>query len=205
MQLKLSSLGRFLLVAIASLLCLMPLWYYLAPQFAAPVFFMAGETASSVFHWALSYTRNETAGVLNTTLKVVSVQNGQFRSGKLAPMVDYRMLGYGIVILWALILASFPRHWVRKLFIGSAAMLPIQAVNVAVQWCNDAFNRAGAEVFAQTGLPGWVADVVAFLYHFNLFIFTALAPVMLWLFLDREFLAKLHAQARAAVAVHQSP
>ena len=55
----------------------------------------------------------------------------------------------------------------------------------------------------QTGLPGWVADVVAFLYHFNLFIFTALAPVMLWLLLDREFLAKLHAQARAAVAVQR--
>jgi hypothetical protein len=109
------------------------------------------------------------------------------------------------VILWALLLASFPRGWVRKLFIGSVAMLPIQAVNVALQWCNDALNRAGREVFVQTGLPGWVADVVAFLYHFNLFIFTALAPVMLWLLLDREFLAKLHAQARAAVAVQQPP
>ena len=83
-------------------------------------------------------------------------------------------------------------------------MLPIQAINVIVQWCNDALNRAGAEVFAQTGLPGWVADVVAFLYHFNLFIFTALAPVMLWLLLDRAFLANLHAQAKAAMAVHQA-
>ena len=202
---QLSSLGRFLLVAIASLLCLMPLWYYLSAQFSVPVFFMAGEAASSLFDWALSYTRNETVGVLNTTLKVVSVQNGQFRSGKLAPMVDYRMLGYGIVILWALLLASFPRHWGRKLLIGSLAMLPVQALNVAVQWCNDVLNRAGPEVFVQTGSPQWVADVVAFLYHFNLFIFTALAPVLLWLWLDREYLAKLREQARAAMAVRQAP
>lgn len=197
---QLSSVGRFLLIAIVSLLCLMPVWYYLAPMFAKPVFFMAGDTASAVFNWALSYERKETTGVLNTTLKVVSVQGGQIKSGKLAPIVDYRLLGYGIVIFWALLLASFPRHWGRKLLIGSVVMLPVQAINVALQWCNDAFNRAGREVFAQTGLPGWVADVVAFLYHFNLFIFTALAPVMLWLLLDREFLAKLHAQARAVVA-----
>lgn len=199
-----NSLGRFLMVAIASLLCLMPLWYYVSAQFAAPVFFMAGEAVSAIFQWALSYTRSETTGVLNTTLKVVTTHNGQFRSGKLAPAVDYRLLGYGIVIFWALVLASFPRGWVRKLLAGSVAMLPIQALNVAVQWFNDAFNRAGPEVFVQTGLPIWVADVVAFLYHFNLFIFTALAPVMLWLLLDREFLARLHAHARAAVAVHQS-
>ena len=128
-------------------------------------------------------------------------------SNSLLPMI-YRYSAVwgaheGSLLMWALVLASFPRHWGRKLLIGSLAMLPIQALNVALQWCNDVFNRAGPEVFVQTGLPGWVADVVAFLYHFNLFIFTALAPVMLWLLLDREFLAKLHAQARAAVAVQR--
>jgi hypothetical protein len=78
-------------------------------------------------------------------------------------------------------------------------MRGVQAINVVLQWRNDVFNRAGREVFVQTGLPGWVAELVAFLYHFNLFIFTALAPVMLWLLLDKAFLAKLHAEARAAL------
>ena len=86
-----------------------------------------------------------------------------------------------------------------------AIMLPVQALNVVLQWCNDVFNRAGPEAFAQTGMPGFVADAVAFLYHFNLFIFTALAPVLLWLLLDREFLAKLVEQARAAVAAQRAP
>lgn len=200
---QLSSVGRFLLVAIVSLLCLMPVWYYFAPQLAKPVFFMAGEGITAVFQWAQSYDTNDSVGILNTALKVVSVQNGQFRSGKLAPMVDYRLWGYGIVIFWALLMASFPRGWGRKLLMGSVVMLPIQAVNVGLQWCNDVFNRAGPEVLAQTRAPEWIADVVAFFYHFNLFIFTALAPVLLWLWLDRAFLAGLHAQARAAAAIHQ--
>ena len=202
---RLSAVGRFLLVALAGLLCLMPVWYYFSSVLAAPVFFLAGETASAVFHWALSYERKETVGVLRTVLKVVSVQDGQFKSGKLAPLVDYRLLGYGIVIFWALLLASFPKGWLRKLVVGSLVMLVIQAVNVGLQWCNDVLNRAGREVFVQTGLPGWVAEVVAFLYHFNLFIFTALAPVMLWLLLDRAFLAKLHTEARAALQPPPTP
>lgn len=202
---RFSSLGRFLLVAIASLLCLMPLWYYLAPQIAKPVFFLAGEAAGAAFRWVQGYDVKETVGTLNTQLKMVSVQNGQLLLGKLAPLVDYRMLGYGVVIFWALVLASLPRGWLRKLLIGSAIMLPVQALNVVLQWCNDVFNRAGPEAFAQTGMPGFVADAVAFLYHFNLFIFTALAPVLLWLLLDREFLAKLVEQARAAVAAQRAP
>ena len=105
---RLSAVGRFLLVALAGLLCLMPVWYYFSSVLAAPVFFLAGESASAVFHWALSYERKETVGVLRTVLKVVSVQDGQFKSGKLAPLVDYRLLGYGIVIFWALLLASLP-------------------------------------------------------------------------------------------------
>lgn len=200
-----SSVGRFLLLAIGSLLCLMPVWCYFASQFAAPVFFMAGETASAVFYWVQDYHTTESVGVLNTSLKAVSVHNGQFRSGQLAPMVDYRLWGYGMVIFWALLLASFPKGWARKLLIGSLIMLPIQALNVGLHWCNDIFNRAGPEVFAQTRLPGWMADVVAFLYHFNLFIFAALAPVMVWLWLDRAFLSKLHEQAPAASAAHEGP
>lgn len=199
-----SSLGRFLLVAIASLLCLMPLWYYLAPQIAKPVFLLAGEAAGAAFRWVQGYEVKETVGTLNTQLKMVSVQNGQLLLGKLAPLVDYRMLGYGVVIFWALVLASLPRGWPRKLLIGSVVMLPVQALNVLLQWCNDVFNRAGPEAFAQTGMPAFAADAVAFLYHFNLFIFTALAPVLLWLLLDREFLAKLVAQARAAVAAQRT-
>ena len=202
---RLSAVGRFLLAALAGLLCLMPLWYYFAAAFAAPVFSIAGETVSAVFPWALSHERTDTTAVLRTVLKVVSVQDGQFRTGKLAPLVDYRLIGYGIVIFWALLLASRPRGWGRKLLVGSLAMLVIQAVNVALQWCNDVFNRAGREVFVQTGLPGWVADLVAFLYHFNLFIFTALAPVMLWLWLDRAFLEKLHSEARAALETPAPP
>lgn len=188
---RLSLLARFLLLSTAGLLCLMPLWYYFSPALSAPVFYLAGEASYLVFPWALGYERNGTSGILHTTLKVYSQVGGQFKAGKLAPLVDYRMLGYGIVMFWAMMLASRPPAWGRKLLLGSLAIVPIQALCVCLQWFNDVFNRSGPDVFAQTGLPRWVADMVAFGYHFNLFIFTALAPVMVWLLMNRAFLARL--------------
>lgn len=193
---RLSVLGRFLLLATVSLLCLMPVWYYLSSYFAAPVFYLSGSAFEALFRWVQGYERNGASGVLVTTLKMLSSQNGEWRVGRLAPVVDYRLLGYGIVIFWAVTIASMTRRWPAKLLLGSLAMLPIQAISVCLQWFNDVANRSGAEAFAQTRLPQWLADAAAFGYHFNLFIFTALAPVLLWLLMNRPFLEKLWADMR---------
>ena len=178
---------RFFLLSIVGLLCLMPLWYFIAPTLSAPVFYVAGEAFSAIFHWVIGYQRNEALGVLQTSIKVFSQYQGQTRLGALAPVVDYRMQGYGMVILWSLLLASRPKAWVRKLLLGSVAMLAAQAVAVGLQWLNDVLYRAGPEALAQTGLPAWVAEVVAFGFHFNLFIFSALLPILLWGVLSKDF------------------
>ncbi len=179
--------ARFFLLAIAGVLCLMPLWYFVAPMLSVPVFYMAGEACSAIFQWALGYQRTESVGVLQTSIKVFNEYRGQTRLGALAPMVDYRMQGYGLVILWSLLLASRPKALVRKLLLGSVAMLVLQSVAVSVQWLNDVLNSAGPEALMQTRLHAWIAEAVAFGFHFNLFIFTTLLPVLLWMVLSRDF------------------
>lgn len=186
-------LSRFFALAIVGLLCLMPPWYYLAPILSVPVFYMAGEACSSIFQWALGYERVGASGVLQTSIKVFSQHQGQIRMGALAPVADYRLQGYGMVMLWSLLLASRPPALLRKLLLGSAGMLVLQAVAVSLQWLNDVLNRAGHEALAQTRLPGWVAEVVAFGFHFNLFIFTALLPILIWMALSKNFVSSFWA------------
>ena len=67
----------------------------------------------------------------------------------------------------------------------------LQAVGVCIQWLNDVLNQSGPGVLAQVSPPAWAAEVVAFCFHFNLFIFTALAPVLLWLTMNRPFVRAL--------------
>ena len=131
---------------------------------------------------------------LKTSLgRINSQYQGQTRMGALAPVADYRLQGYGMVMLWSLLLASRPPALLRKLLLGSAVMLVLQAFAVSLQWLNDVLNRAGHEALAQTLLPGWVAEVVAFGFHFNLFIFTALLPILIWMLLSKNFVSSFWA------------
>lgn len=190
-----NSLTLFLVLSVAGLLCLMPVWYYyLAPWLAVPVFYMAGEAVSDMFLWVVTYQRSDTQATLLTGLQFIAEQ-GHGRSGKLAPVADYRVHGYGVVLLWAMLLASRPAALWRKLLLGTGAMLVFSSVAVVLQWLNDVFNRSGAHVFSQTRAPAWLAEAVAFGFHFNLFIFTALAPVLLWVLMNRPFVRALWSQA----------
>ena len=78
---------------------------------------------------------------------------------------------------------------------GVVSMLVWTLVAVALQWLNDVFNRSGAHVLAQTRAPAWLVEAVAFGFHFHLFIFTALAPVLLWVLMNRAFVQALWSQA----------
>ena len=189
------SLALFLLLSVLGLLCLMPVWYFfLAPWLAEPVFLLAGTVVSDTFHWVVTYRLTDTRATLLTSLQVIAEQ-GQGRSGALAPVADYRVHGYGLVLLWAMLLASRPPALLRKLLLGTVVMLVFASVGVALQWLNDVFYRSGAHVLAQTRAPGWLVEAVAFGFHFHLFIFTALAPVLLWVLMSRSFVHALWGQA----------
>ena len=200
-----NSLTLFLLLSVAGLLCLMPVWYYfLSPWLAGPVFYMAGEVVSNMFLWVVTYQRTDTQAALLTGLRFVAEQ-GQGRSGSLAPVADYRVHGYGLVLLWAMLLASRPPALLRKLLLGTLVMLVFASVAVVLQWLNDVFYRSGAHVLAQTRAPAWLVEVVAFGFHFNLFIFTALAPVLLWVLMNRAFVQALWSQATNVSPQAQDP
>lgn len=166
----------------------MPLWYLLAPWLSVPVFYLAGEACSNWFHWVVQYERTAATGMLTTDLRVVAASGA--RAGVLAPVVDYRLQGYGVVMLWSMLLASRPVRLWGKLLWGTAAITVLQAVGVGVDWLNAVVNRSGLDVLARTRVPDWFAEAIAFYFHFNLFVLTSLAPVLLWALMHREFVVR---------------
>jgi hypothetical protein len=70
-------------------------------------------------------------------------------------------------------------------------MLTLQIAALCIQWLNDVFNRASSEVALQVVPAVWAKEIVAFLFHFNLFILTPLAPVLVWVVLDQGFVKRL--------------
>lgn len=201
----LSRITRFLLLSIAWLLVLMWPWYQLSPHLSAPVIALAGEAMRAMFGWVAGVERQGTVGILLTQLNVLVPQGGRLAVAQLAPEVNYRTFGYGVVLLWALLLASRPRRWPVKLLLGTVALMPLQSISLCFQWLKDALLTSGPQVLVQTGLPRWSLEVVAYGYQFGFLMLTPLAPVLLWLLLDRAFVQRLWLEMSLAGRLERAP
>ena len=182
-----SRIARFLITSVVALVVLIVPWYYLSPYLAAPVVTAAGELMQFTFSWVKGYERHGTVGTLVTSLYVFVPQNGRLIMADMAPEVNYRTYGYGLALLWALLIASRAQRMAYKMALGTLILVPSQAISMCFRWLREALLTAGADVWQQTGLPRWTAEVIAYGYQFGFLMLTPLVPVLLWLVLDRAF------------------
>jgi hypothetical protein len=189
--LPLSRLFRFLLTSAFALVVLIIPWYFLSPYLAAPVISVAGQLMDSGFPWVVGYERNETVGTLLTNLNVLVNQNGRYVVAQLTPEVNYRTFGYGLVLFWALLIASHPERLWLKLGAGTVILLPSQVFSVCFRWLREALLTNSGEVIGQAGVARWMLEIIAYFDQLGFLIITPLVPVLMWLALDRAFVKKL--------------
>lgn len=185
-------LSRFLTLSVLAVLVLMPLWYQISAFIARPAIELAGQFMALGFDWVKGVQIDGNLGVLRTRLNTVVMQPGGLKSmGELAPKLDYRMVGYSLVLLWALLIASWPHRMWLKLPIGTALLLATHSFSLCFTWLHQVFFTAEADVLHQAAPAPWLRDVVAFMFHFNLYIMTPLAPVLIWFAQNHAFASHL--------------
>lgn len=186
-----SRLFRFLVTSVIALVVLIIPWYYLSHYLAAPVISIAGQLMDFGFRWVDGFERHETVGTLITSLNVLVNQNGRLVVAQLAPEVNYRTFGYGLVLFWALLIASRPERMWFKMALGTLILVPSQVFSVCFRWLREALLSNSAEVLSQAGVSRWMLEVIAYFDQLGFLIITPLVPVLLWLALDRAFINKL--------------
>lgn len=196
-------MARFLLVSLLALVVLIAPWYHLSPFLAVPVIAAAGELMQGLFPWVQGVERHGTVGTLLTSLNVLVPQGGRLVVAQLSPEVNYRSFGYGLALFYALMVASWPRRMALKLALGTCLLLPSQVVSMCFRWLRDALLVTGPEVLAQTGLPRWILEFIAYGYQFGFLMLTPLVPVLLWLALDRSFVHRLWVEMSLAGAMER--
>jgi hypothetical protein len=190
--LRSSLIGRFLALSLLGLLVLMVPWYFLAPYLAAPAIELAAGMLHYVYPgWVDGVQRSGTVATLITRVSIWVNYQGRMAMADMAPDVNFLKYGYGQVLLWAMLLASRPPRWALKLVIGSVALIPVQAVGLCFHWLKDIMIQGGDRAQQVTGIAGWQMEAVAFGYQFSFLVLTPLVPVLLWLLMNRHFMAHL--------------
>lgn len=191
-------IGRFLLLAIVWLAVLLPAWYWAARWLAAPPIWLAGTVMEALFGWVDGFEQQGVNAVLHTLVQVRMQGPTGDVLGELAPEVSYPSYGYGLVLLWAMLLAARTPGWWWKGLLGSLLLVPAQAWGICFQWLRDVVILSGPSGAAYLQYPRWVNDVVAYGYQFGFLMLTPVAPIMLWLLFNKQFVAALWLEAALA-------
>ena len=187
-----SLIGRFLLLALASLVLLLPLWYWAREWFAAPPLWLAGSLLKALFGWVEGFEIEGASATLLTKVQVLMPgPDGRAQLAELTPEINYAIYGYGQVLLWAMLLASRPRWWPLKMVLGSVLLLPAQVWGLCFQWRRDVVVVSGGNAMVYLGYPSWINEVIAYGYQFGFLMLAPVAPILLWLLFDRSFVAAL--------------
>lgn len=196
-------IGRFLLLAIVWLALLLPAWYWAAKWLAVPPIWLAGTVMQSLFSWVDGFEQEGVNAVLHTLVQVRMQGPTGDVLGELAPEVSYPTYGYGLVLLWAMLLAARTPGWWWKGLLGSLLLVPAQAWGICFQWLRDVVILSGPSGAAYLQYPRWVNDVVAYGYQFGFLMMAPVAPILLWLLFNRHFVAALWLEAALAEAPEQ--
>ena len=187
--------GRFLLLAIVWLALLLPLWYWAAKWLATPPIWLAGTVMNALFRWADGFEQQGVNAVLHTLVQVRMQGPTGDVLGELAPEVSYPTYGYGLVLLWAMLLAARTERWWLKGLIGTVLLVPAQAWGICFQWLRDVALTSGPYGAAYLGYSPLTLNAIAYGYQFGFLMLTPVAPIMLWLLFNKSFVAALWLEA----------
>lgn len=187
-----SLVGFFLIQAIAWLFVGLLAWYPAGSAMAVPARLVAATAVATLFpDWAEGVEQAGTMLTLLTTLEVADMPG--VPKGMVAVVgVDTSFLkyGYGLPLLAALLLASGATRKPSKIVAGAFALLPFQAWGICFDWLKQLAIDTGTAPFSPLA-----REFIAFGYQFGYLVLPTLVPVVLWMVMDRRFLATFMIEA----------
>lgn len=185
-----SPLLVFALSAFGWLLVLTLAWSKVSPWTSYPV---AVLTHVALEQGATIWVRGvqKTPGHMQVeTAVAVPVPDAGGRLGEIDVEVDPGRYAYGLPIFLALLFAARDRHLLAKAIAGYLLLLPAQAFSatmfVLMQLVLSA--QASARTLA---VNAWQVEAIVYGYQLGSLVVPTLAPIVLWLWLDRQFFAEV--------------
>lgn len=188
-------IGRFLLLSILGLIVLIPLWYMAVPLFARPPTWLAGHAMQALYPWATGFDVKGGTSVLYTTVQMR--MTGPAGDALIAanPQAQYPILGYGIALLWAMLLASRTQRWWLKGLLGTGILVVFQAVGLCFVWLKNLVVAGGPGAIAYMGISRFEANAILYGHQFSVLMMTPMLPILLWLLFNKRFVAALWLEA----------
>jgi hypothetical protein len=181
-----ASLAAFFATAILAFLLLTVGWLQVSPWTSYPV---GGIVHIVLGNGAKDWIRTirKSLGKIEVETRIDVVVAGQESKGKgeLIVEADPAHFAYGLPLYLALLVAARSRHFLRRAVAGYLILLVPQAFSLGLDILKQIMVAGGTA--ARLAIPAWQMEAIALGYQFGALLLPTVAPVALWLWLDRRF------------------
>ena len=185
-----SRLVVFALSAFGWIIVLMLIWTKVSPWTSYPIAALshvALEQGAPM--WVRSVHKSPGLMQVETTV-AVPVPDAGGRIGEIDVEMDPGRYAYGLPIFLALLLAVRDRHRRAKAIAGYLLLLPVQAFSATMFVLMQLVLSAQASARTLV-VDAWQVEAIIYGYQLGSLVLPTLAPVVLWLWLDRQFFTEV--------------
>jgi len=184
-----ASLASFSGWAVAWFLALTILWLQVSAWTSYPAASIAHIVlGNGATDWVRSI--HNAPGLLQVDTRVLVTMPEQEQGSGMAELIaeaNPAHFAYGLPLFLALLLASRSQHFFRRSLTGYVILLIPQTFSLVFDILKQIMVSAGNP--AALGITRWQMEGIALGYQFGSLLLPTLAPVILWLWLDRAFFA----------------
>ncbi len=164
---------------------LIGVWVYVKPWTSWPAGAMAAVALeySDWVHEAQMLPSHELEVVTRID---VPVPDSGGRRAQMELLVDPARYAYGLPVFLALLLAARQRRMALKALAGYALLLPFQAFTVVFFVLQEIIVAARIDL-AHLRVNAWQVEGIVYGFQLGTLIVPTLVPVLIWLWLDRDF------------------
>jgi hypothetical protein len=189
-RLAASPLAVFFVKGALWLVLLTALWAPLADWTMRPAATLATAALQTAFPWWARGGEYKGDTLELSTRIEMPVANAPLGSrAELVAEAKPAHYGFGLPMLLALLLASGGRRLARKLAIGVGVLIPCQAFSIFFVLLKQVALGSGPAATAQLALSALQLNGIALAYQLGVLLLPTLVPIVLWLLLERTFLA----------------
>lgn len=181
---------RFALAATIGTMVLMVGWTKVSPWLSYPVAALTEVVLKQAAPtWTGDVRRQVGSIAVDFAMEVVRPNTGGQRARPTFNANPGRY-AYGLPIFWALLLAAWVTHrapgrW-RRVALGYLLLLPFQTFSLVMLFLTGMMRAAGFDARMLAVAP-WQMDALAYGFQLGVLVLPTLAPVLVWLLLDRQF------------------
>lgn len=186
-----TSLLRFFAETVFWFLVLVTLWMPISPWTSYPAGWLTHFTLEEgARQWVRKVHRTPQLIEADTSIRV-AVGGKDLRTGnaELVVEADPSRYGYGLPLFLALLIAARTRRIVARAAAGYVLLILPQAFATTMVLLRDMVAYGGGA--ANMGVAQWQLEAIGLGYQIGTLLLPTLAPIVLWLWFDRAFLAAL--------------